>query len=30
MEELCKDIPISFYEYMKYVKKLNYTDKPDY
>jgi hypothetical protein len=30
MEELCKDLPISFLEYMKYVKKLSYFDKPDY
>lgn len=30
MEELCKDLPYSFLDYMKYVKKLCFFDKPDY
>ena len=30
MEDLCKDLPNEFYDYMKYVKKLNFESKPDY
>ena len=30
MEDLCKDLPNEFCDYMKYVKKLNFESKPDY
>ena len=30
IEELCADLPREFYEYMNYVKNMNFDDKPDY
>ena len=30
MEDLCKDLPNKFYDYMKFVKNLNFETKPDY
>ena len=30
IEKLCKKIPKCFYEYIKYVKKLDFYDEPDY
>jgi serine/threonine protein kinase len=30
IEILCEDIPKCFYEYLKYIKKLDFYDKPDY
>ena len=30
MEDLCKDLPGEFCDYMKYVKNLNFESKPDY
>ena len=30
IEDLCKDLPNEFCDYMKYVKKLNFESKPDY
>jgi len=29
-EELCKDCPIEFVKFMKYVKALKFSEKPDY
>ena len=30
IEDLCKDLPNEFCDYMKYVRKLNFESKPDY
>jgi serine/threonine protein kinase len=30
LEELCKDIPVEFMNYLKHVKSLEFTSKPDY
>ena len=29
-EELCKDLPVEFANYMTYVKSLVFTENPDY
>ena len=29
-EELCKDLPKEIYDYMNYVKNMNFNDNPDY
>ncbi|CAD8049712.1 unnamed protein product [Paramecium sonneborni] len=30
IQQLCKDLPSPFYEYLNYLKELNYQDQPDY
>lgn len=30
LEELCNGLPLEFYEYMRYIRSLNFYDAPDY